>query len=191
MHRDDDELTKKLVICQKETKLNGDFYPQVENDMMMLSISEEDVTVCSKEKLRTKLKEKIKEAALAHLLDAARSHSKVRDEIYTDMEGMKYMNDPRFTPEIVNLLFKFRTRMFNVRNNFRNKYRNSDTLCPLCKLEEDSQEHLFQCTKLSHDDHNTQHNDIYSNDTNKLLQVGSTLSKLCSEREEICEDDAA
>ena len=191
MHRDDDELTKKLVICQKETKLNGDFYPQVENDMMMLSISEEDVTVYSKEKLRTKLKEKTKEAALTHLLDAARSHSKVRDEIYTDMEGMKYMNDPRFTPEIVNLLFKFRTRMFNVRNNFRNKYRNSDTLCPLCKLEEDSQEHLFQCTKLSHDDHNTQHNDIYSNDTNKLLQVGSTLSKLCSEREEICEDDAA
>ena len=33
MQRDDDEITKKIVIHQKEDNHPGDFYPQVANDM--------------------------------------------------------------------------------------------------------------------------------------------------------------
>ena len=39
------------------------------------------------------------------------------------------------------ILFKLRTRMINVRNNFKNKY--EDLMYPRCKKEIDDEKHLF------------------------------------------------
>ena len=70
--------------------------------------------------------------------------SKLRKSIYKDLNGSKYFSDHRFSPELANLVFKFRTRMYNVRNNFRNCYKNSDVSCPVCNTGDlDTQEHLF------------------------------------------------
>ena len=45
------------------------------------------------------------------------------------------------------ILFKLRTRMISVRNNFKNKY--EDLMCPRCKKEIDDEKHLFtKCEKL-------------------------------------------
>ena len=38
------------------------------------------------------------------------------------------------------ILFKLRTRMISVRNNFKNKY--EDLMCPRCKKEIDDEKHL-------------------------------------------------
>ena len=45
--------------------------------------------------------------------------------------------------------FHERTRMLNVRNNFKNKYRKHIINCPLGCEKEDSQEHLLSCEKIS------------------------------------------
>ena len=45
------------------------------------------------------------------------------------------------------ILFKLRTRMISVRNNFKNKY--EYLMCPRCKKEIDDEKHLFtKCEKL-------------------------------------------
>ena len=44
------------------------------------------------------------------------------------------------------LIFKLKTRMVDVKTNFRMFY--SDLLCLICKKEEENQEHLFLCEKV-------------------------------------------
>ena len=185
MSRPDDEITKKVVNCQKETRIEGDFYIQVSDDMEKLNISEDDITTYSNEKLREKLKNETDKAALHHLKELGRNHSKVREWIYSDLNGMGYFFDPRFSTDLSNLLFTFRTRMFNVRNNFRNNYVAHDTICPVCHKCEDSQEHLFDCepVTLMVDEHECKYDDIFSDDINKLLKVSKVLKQIVKARE--------
>ena len=147
-NRDDDEITKKIMMVQKEEQLPGDFYTQLYNDLLTLGITEGEVSSSDKYNLETKTKNRTKEHAYNYLIGLAKGHSKINEKMYEDMNGMPHLNDPRFTPDLINLLFKFRTRMFNVRNNFRNKYKETNILCPLCKGEEDSQKHIFHCPSI-------------------------------------------
>ena len=130
-------------MSQKEIELEGDFYQQVGNDMNLLNITEEMIESNSKEKFRKIIDDNVRRAAYVFLLAKATGHSKVNHIMYTDLKGSVYFYDHRFTSQSAKLVFKFRTRMFGVRNNFRNKY--SCTLCPLCGLVEDSQQHMFDC----------------------------------------------
>ena len=188
--RPDDELTKKVVTRQKETRLEGDFYLQVSRDMTQLNISEEDIMNSSKEILKVKLKKEAKESAFQYLKELGRNHSKVRDTAYIDLNGMSYFSNNRFTPDLANLLFKFRTRMFNVRNNFRNNYKQQSTLCPVCEDGEDSQEHLFDCKPIQEivDTRDCEYEDIFSTDVDTLFNVATTLKLVVKVREDF--DDA-
>ena len=127
MNRDSREITKRIVQLQKEEHNEGTFYQQVESDMIDLNISEDDL---SHTVLKKQLQDATAKLAFQHLIDMARKHSKTKDNIYHNLQGMAYFDDPRFTANKARLLFKFRTRMFNVRNNFRNQY--TSILCPLC-----------------------------------------------------------
>ena len=112
--------------------------------------------------------------------------------IYKNLEGMKYFNDPKFSPELSNLLFKLRTRMFNVRSNFRNNYVQSNTLCPLCSLSEDSQEHLLECDIIKNNVNNNKdsvYEDIFSDDPEKLHNIALVMKDIIEIREKLLEAD--
>ena len=130
MNRPDNEITKKVVLYQRKSNIKGSFYDQVSANMNELGISEEEILKMSHSTLKELVKKEVSKAAFTHLQTMARDHSKTRDEIYHNMEGQTYFHDPRFTDSDSKLLFKFRTRMYDVRNNFRNKY-----ACPLCAAE--------------------------------------------------------
>ena len=186
--RDQDEITRKFLECQSQVKLDGDFYVQVERDFEMLNIPPNTVLSHSKETLKDLLKKNIAQQALAYLQDLAKQHSKVRNEMYTNLHGMAYFFDPRFSPDLANTLFKFRTRMYNVRNNFRNKYVNTNILCPLCTLDVDTQEHLLKCTSIQnalHTKHTPNYEDIFSHDNEILLNIARNLKVVVEVREEL------
>jgi hypothetical protein len=189
MKRDAQEITKKVVESQKRSKINGDFYPQVSKDMEDLQVTEDDVAA-SKSYLKEKVDEQAKKHAFTSLHQLAKSHSKVNENLYENMDGMDYFDDPRFSPDLVNLLFKFRTRMYSVRNNFRNNYKEADLLCPLCKANKDTQEHLFQCTAIQEvlsEESQQQgvYSDIFDNDTDLLIKVARKLKEIIAIREEL------
>ena len=155
--------------------------------MKYLSISEENLME-SKNKLKDTLEKNIKENAFRFLIEKAQAHSKVNETIYSDVEGARHFKDSRFSPDIVSILFRFRTRMFLVKNNFRNNYVNTDTLCPLCKCENDSQEHLLECTFVKQEYGRPikyEHSDIFSNNMDTLFGVASTLKELVDVREQL------
>ena len=187
MNREDGELTKQVVTQQKISCYEGDFYPQVCQDMVSLSISEQDLK-CTKEQLKALVCAKIKARSYEYLISKAKQHSKVKEEIYGNAEGAAYYMDNRFTPDLVTLLFKFRTRTYLVKNNFRNNYRNTNINCPLCGVHDDKQEHIFECHNilLEYSKHmRCRADDIYSNDVDVLYDVAVTLKELVSIRERL------
>ena len=130
IQRDDTEITKQVVLAQKENGRKGDFYSQIKHDMDSIAITFEEVAMSGMEQLKDSVTKKIETLAFDFLLSKAKEHSKVNEKSYTDCQGCLHYNDSRFTPEITNLLFKLRTRTYLVKNNFRNHYKNTDILCP-------------------------------------------------------------
>ena len=187
LKRDDDEITKKVVLLQKDICYDGDFYPQVLKNMTTLGITEDHLTE-STGKLEERLKKNMQEAAYKFLIEKARSHSKVRHECYQSCEGAAHYFDQRFTPEKTNLLFRFSTRTVLVKSNFENNFQNTNTLCPLCGLFNDNQEHLFECTKIREEynqDITHNHEDVFSTNIDTLLEVAQMLLELVKIRDNL------
>ena len=168
---------------------NGDFYELVKRDMTELSISSEAINE-TKEKLREVLETKTNQSAFDFLIVKAQAHNKVPHHIYHNCHGMAHYHDKRFTADLANILFKFRTRTFMVKNNFRNNYRNTNIDCPLCGEQNDTQSHIFECRKIMavFSDFSCKQ-DIFSNNVETLYTVACTLKKLVHIREELLDTD--
>ena len=57
------------------------------------------------------------------------------------------MTSPIFTNIEVNMLHALRSRMVNVKMNFKSKY--SDVSCPICMKHDDDQPHVLKCEVLT------------------------------------------
>ena len=178
--RDNGELTKKIVNEQKRKPLKGDFYPQVKEDLDYLLLTETDLTCRNTDSFKSYLSSKIDEAALKYLLEKAENHSKVRQELYNNLNGLEYLFDPRFSPDLSKLVFSLQTRSYNVRNNFRNQYQNQNINCSLCEVELDEHSHIFNCDVIRKVTGNltSQYEDLFSQDIDKLYEAAKTAKML-------------
>ena len=85
--------------------------------------------------------------------------------------------------------------MYNVKNNFRNNYKLTNILCPMCVAEDDTQEHLFQCQKVKEllpcDSLNQgiTYEDIFTNNCDKLLDVANLLKEVVKIRDDWSKDN--
>ena len=186
MKREEKELTRRLIEVQKERGVDiGDFYDQAKTDQDKLHITDE-MLLGSKETLKQEMNKSINTVAFQFLIEKARLHSKIKDEFYTSCDGEACYNDLRFTPDMLSLLFKFRTRTFLVKNNFRNNYKNTDILCPLCEKFDDSQEHLFECEKINEHCHNAdgfKMEDVFTDDMQTLYTTTKKLMEIVKVRD--------
>ena len=111
--------------------------------------------------------------------------------MYKDMSGCEYLNDKRLTPDLVNLLFAFQTRCFELKHNFRNKYANENLKCEIRGCEEPKlPNHIFTCQPILREygkPLNCQYEDIFSEDCDKLLIVGKTIKQLVQIRKLLLE----
>ena len=95
------------------------------------------------------IKTKVKEAALSFLMQKKKGHSKLNNLIYTTLKMQPYFKSKRLNANQVKQLFRFRTRMSNIKANFKSKYTKIGYLCPLkCGQYEDDQ-HLLKCSKTA------------------------------------------
>ena len=112
-------------------------------------------------------------------MEKAKIHSKTNEKLYKNMKGSLYFSDQCFTNDLSNIVFMLRTRMYEVKNNFRNKY-----------IEEDTQEHLFTCKILlenCEDEIISRYEDIFSNDADILLKVAKNAKQLIANRKILLE----
>ena len=88
---------------------------------------------------------KVKARELAHgiLVQKQAQHSKMDAHIYPELKPQKYLSLKGARIEQIRNIFRFRTKMANFGDNFRNN--RASLVCPLCKKHYDSQALSFQC----------------------------------------------
>ena len=131
------------------------------------------------EKLAKKYLSKLKE-----------KHSKLKNIKFDKISFQKYLTDPRLSPSEVKLLFQLRTRMFPVKENFKNKVKQhgQNIYCEICKVKRDNQKHLLQCTILKNlvpelKTTTVKYDDIFG-DIMKMVKAAKLLKKVCDARKE-------
>ena len=143
------ELIRKFYEAQKCKTSKGDWVKIVKEDMNEINLEMNDLQISqmSKQKFKKKLKKKITIAAFNYLMEIKGSHSKMSEVDYNELQIQSYLkSDSYLTNDQKQILLKLRTRMYSVRENFKNQYESK--LCQLCKTEKDDQPHLFMCQKL-------------------------------------------
>ena len=78
----------------------------------------------------------------------------------------------------VSVIFKARTRMLDVKDNFRNKYR--DDICRKCRVEKETQKHVLdECPGIHETDMSrVAKEDIFSDDVHKLKETAEKIHKI-------------
>ena len=181
LQKDDNELVKKVFDTQKKFPVKNDWVLQVQEDLLLckIDLSDEEIRNMKKEKFKKIVKESISKLSEEYLTKLVEEHSK--SENLSATEGMQnYLSNENTTVKQKKLLFLLRSRMFQVKMNFKQSY--SDLLCSLCGKEEESQQHLLQCEEIVNDEEVRQmkkisYEDIFSS-PNKQTEAVKVWSKI-------------
>ena len=179
LKRKESELIHRVYHAQKRQPVKGDWVNLIEDDLDCLSINlkENEIQKMNKNKFKKYVKGKVKSRALKYLNQIKEKHSKVKDIKYNKLEIQQYMTDSRFTSNNIELLFKLRTRMVQVKANFKTGL--DSLICDLCKVEEEeeNQSHLLNCEVLLnqcealYNDESVEYDDIFADKESQLKAV--------------------
>ena len=98
----------------------------------------------------------------------------------------KYLqaNSCKITQEEAKLIFKLRCRTINVKRNMKGMYDNLD--CTACGAEEETQEHVIKCEKLSK---NKEKNDVnYEKLFNGTVDEKLIIARIFKENYDVLEN---
>ena len=177
----------KFFITQWFNPDKGDWSELVKEDLKDFGINN-DFELIKKMKpkmFKTLVKKKVNEYALQKLNEMKGGRSKMKHLKYTEIKMQTYMKSNNITMKEALNLFKFRTRMAEFGENYRAGI--DVTLCPLCLEGIDSQDHSFQCSKITEKvEIRTDISEVYSNsisqDTAKDIDnIIRTRKKLINE----------
>ena len=182
--RREEALIRRVLMAQISKPAKGDWCNVVREDMdsLGLEISFEEVGAMNKEQLKILIDNQLAKHAFEDLNSEKAKFSKMTSISYDRLEIQSYLADPQLSVKLKQLTFKWRTRMISVGWNFGQKL-----LCPLCKMEEDTQNHLFHCHFLSNDCHNDKTNNNINNSNYNLKQHMKRLENAIRKREIILE----
>ena len=174
LHMGENELVRKVFNIQKVYSCKNDWVIQIKEDLEMCNIelSEEEIRNMRKYSFRRLVNKKVKEAATKYLMNLKKKHSKC-DEINFSSGMKEYLKSSIISTEEKRMLFAMKTRMVDVKSNYRNKYKH-DLSCTLCRENcVESEEHLLKCRELkfepeiSEDISEVEYEDIFGNITNR------------------------
>ena len=140
LSRPKEEILAEVLMAQNRKPIDGDWLSTVKNDIkdFEMDLTIEEIKNMTKENLKNKVKESMKRAASEYLMKEKSSKSKMQNLNYNEIKLQNYFSTSQITTKRKIILFKARTRMLKVWYNFGQKIK-----CPLCKIQEDKQEHLL------------------------------------------------
>ena len=151
LNENEDSLIKKFLMKQKESKKSKDWINQVLSDIkeLNLEVDFEDIRKMQKSRLKIMLNEAIKMKAFVDLAQKKEMHSKVMEIKHERLEMQKYLKSTNFKIKIEEKqeIFKMRSRVSDVKMNFKGRYENLE--CDICKNENETQIHLIECNEVN------------------------------------------
>ena len=193
--QDSNSMLYKIYKGQCNNAVKGDWCLLLEEDKKefgLESVKDEELTTKFKNKLRFKtfIKKKAVKLASEYLGKLKEKHSKLDDLSFTKLEPATYLFDSRINKKQTQLLFKLRTRMYNVKANFPGNHL-FNMICDLCKASTCDQRHLMSCSVLKQEVaelKNTQikYSHLFSS-IEKIVPAINLFSAIDKKREEMLE----
>ena len=118
-----------------------------------------------------------------YLKEIKSKHKKVSHILHKELKTQNYLKaSENIDTKLAKFIFHARTRMLNVKENFRNRYSNekAQTNCALGCPEPDSQQHLLVCNKLDNQnmiekEQQPEYQDLFSESSQKQSMVALIL----------------
>ena len=146
--RNDDQLILRFYQVQKNKAIKGDWCLVVKEDLKSIGLehlTDDDIKVMKADALKKIVKEKILERAFTNLKISKRKMKKLDSLSYDKLSMQAYLKpESNLSKDDKYMMFRWRTKMIKVKSNIGIK----DSVCPLCKSNEDTQEHLLNCETL-------------------------------------------
>ena len=153
LQKSEDELARKVYNAQKQFRVKDDWIYDIEKDLADFGIDfdEEKISSMKKHTFKKLVCEKMREFSHSKLLEEKDGKNLSKLSGLSSHYGMKeYLSSEKLNVDEKCLLFNLRTRMVDVRSNYKTKYGEENLNCTLCETQsEESQEHLLQCPELS------------------------------------------
>ena len=147
--RKESEMVKKFFLIQWKYPTNKqEWTEQVKTDLLdfQIPVDIEFIQTKSKNSFKNLVKIKAKEYCFFKLMTMKIKHTKMDNLFYSELRMQPYLKSNLFTAEQAKMIYSFRTRMSNFKENYRGSQGHSP--CPLCLVHLDSQAAAFQCPKL-------------------------------------------
>ena len=148
--RKENEMLYKFFSAQWKYPVKNDWTEQVKLDLEEFEISSNLEWIRSKSKLAFKklVRSKDKEVALETLNEIKNKHSKMDSLFYVDLEMQDYLKDRRLKTSMAKAVFKFKTRMANFSEKFKEGGQTKP--CPMCQEPNalDTQRHSLTCNVI-------------------------------------------
>ena len=142
-------MVKKFFLIQWKYPTNKqEWTEQVKTDLLdfQIPVDIEFIQTKSKNSFKNLVKIKAKEYCFFKLMTMKIKHTKMDNLFYSELRMQPYLKSNLFTAEQAKMIYSFRTRMSNFKENYRGSQGHSP--CPLCLVHLDSQAAAFQCPKL-------------------------------------------
>ena len=141
-----------------------------------------------KEHLKEVVKAACETKALDYLNNKKAEHSKVLHISHTSWEMQPYLKPNSISSQEAKFIFLLRTRMLDVRINYRNRYK--DIRCPNCEDFPDDQAHLLLCTKLCSGTSvanrpTPDYDNIFNTDLGKMVEVSRLIHSNFKKRKQL------
>ena len=123
LQKSENDLVRKCLMAQQISPVKNDLATTFQNDLetcnITLTIS--DISKTKKSKFRKLVNTQIRCLANEYLLNLKSKHSRL-DQVSDSYSLEKYLKNSNISTEERQTLFRFRTRMVDVKCNFKNQY---------------------------------------------------------------------
>ena len=175
----EDSLLSKVFRAQCEKPVRGDWVNTVRNDLeeLNLNLDFEQIKSNTKESFKRIVKEHVNAEAFKYLKNLQQTHSKARPIQYSNLSLQSYLKaDSDMTTKEKSFTFSIRTRMIDLKSNFKEGQKNLN--CRLCDKHEETQQNLLICTALDTDEPvNANYSDLFCAEKGKIYNISMLLKK--------------
>ena len=170
-------LTKKII----EHNQKGGWKEYTENIKQEMKITDDEM-IGKKDTIKKIVGKKTK-AYFKEMIDKEGKDKSKVGYLLQGYEGewkpgvrQPYLN--QLTRKQASIIFKARTRMIDVKNNFRGKYQNN--LCRLCNETNETQEHVMEECKIIHRNEETKvrKSDLFNKTTEELRETAKKVENI-------------
>ena len=182
MNQKEDSLLYNFFQAQLKHPVKKDWCETIKEDLDYLSIKVkiEELKNISKNQFKHIVKKAVDVKAFEYLKAEKGKHSKVKDTKHDKLEMQDYLSPNTLSNLEAKFIFLLRTRMLEVKANFKNKH--ADLLCVACNVCEETQEHILSCNELKSRTNVVQdmphyYSDLFGNDLDKKILVSKLIKE--------------